>query len=355
MTGLWWEYAVVFGASAALCLLLTPLAIVVAVRIGVLDRPGLHKSHKTPTPYLGGAAIVLAFSTSVIVASLISPPESGSDELVVVLLLAVGLALVGLFDDLRSLSPTVRLVAEVLCGIQLWRMDAGVAVTEEPFLDAALTVFWVVGITNAFNLLDNMDGLSAGQTAVCSATIFAVAANNGQFLVAGLAAGLAGCAVGFLRHNFHPARIYMGDGGALFLGFMISYLGLKLRLDMEVSVSLLVPVIACSVPIMDTTLVTATRLVTGRSPFEGGQDHISHRLVKSGLSVPVAVGATYFASASIGVLCFVISRVDTASAWILAGLVFATLSLGGMLLSLVPVYPESRRRHFSISEDEVSD
>jgi len=350
MTGIWWEYLLVFGASAALCLVLTPVAMAVAIRVGVLDRPGGHKRHESPTPYLGGVAIVVAFSASVMVAALVQPPNSGRDELVIVLLLAVGLGVVGLVDDLRNLSPIVRIVAEVLCGLQLWRMDAGVTVTGESVLDALLTVLWVVGITNAFNLLDNMDGLSAGQAAVCSLTIFSVAAANGQFLVAGLAVGLAGCAVGFLRHNFHPARIYMGDGGALFLGFLIAYLAVKLRFESEVSESFLVPVIACAVPILDTTLVTITRLASGRSPFMGGQDHVSHRLVKSGLPVPVAVGLTYFASASIGVLCFVVSRVDPTSAWILAGLIGTTLVFGGVLLGMVPVYPESRRRHFAIGE-----
>ncbi|MEC9395529.1 MAG: MraY family glycosyltransferase [Actinomycetota bacterium] len=350
MNGIWWEYLLVFGASALLCLVLTPVAMAVAIRVGVLDRPGGHKSHDSPTPYLGGVAIVAAFSVSVLAAAIVQPPTSGRDELVVVLLLAVGLAVVGLADDLWNLSPVIRLGAEVLCAVQLWRMDAGVTVTGETAVDVTLTLLWVVGITNAFNLLDNMDGLSAGQAAICSTTIFAVAAANGQFLVAGLSIGLAGCAVGFLRHNFYPARIYMGDGGALFLGFLIAYVAVKLRFDSAVSESVLVPVVACSVPILDTTLVTVARLSTGRSPFMGGQDHVSHRLVKSGLPIPVAVGSTYFASAFIGVLCFVISRVDPTSAWLLASLIAVTLALGGLLLGMVPVYPESRRRHFAIDE-----
>jgi UDP-GlcNAc:undecaprenyl-phosphate GlcNAc-1-phosphate transferase len=142
----------------------------------------------------------------------------------------------------------------------------------------------------------------------------------------------------------------MGDGGALFLGFLIAYLGIKLRFEGSISESFLIPVLACAVPILDTTLVTVSRLATGRSPFQGGQDHVSHRLVRSGLPVPVAVGLTYFASASVGVLCFVMSRVDPASAWILAILIVVTMSFGGVLMLMVPVYPESRRRHFAIRE-----
>ena len=350
MTGEWWEYLVVFSASTSICLVLTPVAMAVAVRNGVFDQPHGHKSHGFPVPYLGGVAIIVAFAASVIGAAIIYPPESGVGELWVVLLLAVGLAFVGLADDLRNLSPVVRIAAEVLCAVQLWRMDAGITLTGDQIFDLALTVLWVVGITNAFNLLDNMDGLAAGQAAVCAMTIFAVASANGQFLVAALAIALAGCAVGFLRHNFYPARIYMGDGGALFIGFLIAYLGIKLRFESSVSRSFLVPVLICSIPIMDTTLVTISRFSTGRSPFQGGQDHLSHRLVKIGLRIPAAVGLTYFAAISIGVLSFVIGRVDSESAWILIGLIVSMLFLGGFLLFMVPVYPESSRRHFEIGE-----
>ncbi len=350
MTGAWWEYLGIFSASALLCLFLTPVAISAATRAGVFDHPGGHKSHDSPVPYLGGLAIVLSFAASVTGAALLDPPESGSGELVLVLLLAVGLAVVGLADDLRNLSPLVRLVVEVLCAVQLWRMDVGITLTGNEAVDVALTVVWVVGITNAFNLLDNMDGLAAGQAGICAFAVFVIAAANGQFLVAALAVSLAGCAAGFLRHNFHPARVYMGDGGALFLGFLIAYLGIKLRFADSVSSAYLIPMVICVLPITDTTLVTLSRLATGRSPFQGGQDHMSHRMVQSGVPVAVSVGLTYFASASAGVLAYVISRVDQLSAWVITGLVAVTALAAAIMLALVPVYPESRRRRYVIEE-----
>lgn len=350
MTGAWWQYASIFGSSILLCLVLTPVAIATATRAGFLDRPGGHKGHKSPVPYLGGMAIVGAFAASILGVVLIAPPESGGGELLIVLLLALGLAMVGLVDDLRNLSPLVRLIAEVLCAVALWHMDIGIRLTGETSIDVLLTVLWVVGITNAFNLLDNMDGLAAGQASICSFAVFLVAVTNGQFLVAALAISLAGCAAGFLRHNFHPARIYMGDGGALFLGFLIAYLGIKLRFSDSVSGAFLVPVVICILPITDTTLVTLSRLATGRSPFQGGQDHVSHRMVQSGIPVPVSVGLTYFASISAGVLAYVISRVDQTSAWVIFGLVVATAVAAVLLLALVPVYPNSRLRHFVIRE-----
>ena len=350
MTGNWWEYLLIFVVSAGLCWFLTPVAIRLAIRTGVMDQPGGHKGHRSPVPYLGGMAIVVSFAGSVAVAAIIRPPHSGIDELVVVLALAVGLAVVGLLDDLWDLSPLVRLILEIGAGFALWQVGAGVQIVGSGWVDLVVTVFWVVGVTNAFNLLDNMDGLAAGLAGIACLGYFAIAATNGQYLVAGLSMGLAGCALGFLRHNFHPARIYMGDGGALFLGFMVAYLGIKLRFDGARSVSFLVPVVVCSVAILDTTLVTVSRLVTGRSPFVGGRDHMSHRLVKLGLPVRVAVASVYSAAVSISVLALVASRVDQVSAWILAGLVGLILFVGGILLWFVPVYPESRSRHFVITE-----
>ena len=347
LSGAWPEYLTVLVASTILCALLTPVAVRVAVRAGIFDQPGGHKSHDSPVPYLGGVAIVLAFAAAVVVGTLLDRPESGTDEVLLVIGLAVGLATVGLLDDLRSLSPIVRLIAEVAAALAIWGLGTSVRITGSDAADLVLTILWVVGITNAYNQLDNMDGLAAGLAGIASITFFAIASANGQFLVAALSIALTGCAMGFLRHNVHPARVYMGDGGALFLGFLIAYLGLKLRFDNRMSESFLVPIMACSPAILDTTLVTVSRLAVGRSPFQGGRDHVSHRLVALGLPVPVAVGSIHLGAASIGVLCFVVSRVDPASAWTLAGLVAGLLILAGTLLLRVRVYD----REVPVGED----
>jgi UDP-GlcNAc:undecaprenyl-phosphate GlcNAc-1-phosphate transferase len=207
-------------------------------------------------------------------------------------------------------------------------------------MDLALTILWFVGITNAFNLLDNMDGLAAGLSTIISMTIFAIAVSTGQFMVATAAVGLAGCTAGFLRYNFHPARIYMGDGGALFVGFMVAYLGIKLRPDGVKTVSALVPAIACSVAVFDTALVTISRLARGRSPFLGGQDHLSHRLVKIGLPIPIAVGTIYFGAIGIGVLTYTINGADARTGALLTGLIIFTLLAAGGFLLTVGVYPD---------------
>jgi UDP-GlcNAc:undecaprenyl-phosphate GlcNAc-1-phosphate transferase len=201
----------------------------------------------------------------------------------------------------------------------------------------------VVGITNAFNLLDNMDGLSAGVAAIAAGSCFVIAVVNGQFLVGGLSAALAGCALGFLRHNFHPARIYMGDAGSLYLGFLLAYLALKLRFDSPEDVTFVVPILVLGVPILDTTLVTVSRLVNRRSPFQGGRDHLSHRLVRLGLPVRGAVGAIYVAAASSGVLALVVSRVDHTWAYVLTGLAGGIAAIAGVTLGRVSVYDEPPR------------
>ncbi len=333
MTGVWWEYLAILSATATVCGVLTPWAMRLAFRRNLLDHPGGHKSHETAVPYLGGVSIVASFSLMVVGISLLRPPNGGMGELLVVLAAAVFLALVGLTDDVRQVSPLWRIVAEIVAAVAIWSVGTGVIVTTSEPVNMGLTLLWFVGITNAFNLLDNMDGLAAGIAAIASLTIFAIATTNGQFLVAGLSVGLAGCAVGFLRHNFHPARIYMGDGGALFLGFLVAYLGVKLRFEGGRLVSALVPVLVCSVAIFDTTLVTISRLATGRSPFKGGQDHVSHRLVRLGLSVPLSVTAVYLGATAIGILAYVVSRADPMTAWLIALLIGTSLTIvGGILL-----------------------
>ena len=346
----WLGYVVVFLSSVLLCTLFVPIAIRLSWRLGSLDRPRGHKSHKSPVPYLGGLAIVLAFTTSVLLGGTIEPATGGSRELIIILGTATALAVVGLFDDLKDLSPWLRLVTEIAASLVVWNLDVGVGLTGTAWIDMALTVFWVVGITNAFNLLDNMDGLAAGLASIACATYFAIAVANSQFLVASLSAGVAGCAIGFLRQNRYPARIYMGDGGALFLGFLASYLGLKLEISGDGYQTFVVPVLICAIAILDTTLVTFARLRSGRSPFNGGQDHISHRLVRVGFPIPVAVGLIHVTSAGIGVLSFVCSRVDPISVWIVGGLIGFGLVAAGVLLSAVPVYPESQQLRFSFVE-----
>lgn len=349
-----------FAAAGVLSWLLVPVAIKVATRGDVVDRPGGYKTQDSPVPYLGGVAIVTSFALVVLAAAAVRPPVSGFEELAVILGLAVALAAVGLIDDLRGLGPFLRLGLQVAAAVGLLATDVGVRLVDSGGpIDALITVLWVAGITNAFNLLDNMDGLSAGIATISSAAFFVIAAFNGQFLVAALSAALAGCALGFLRHNFHPARVYMGDAGSLFLGFVLAVLGLKLRFDAPRQITAFVPIVVLALPILDTATVTIARIRHGRNPLSGGRDHLSHRLVFVGLSVPRAVRSLYLVAGALGWLGLIVSRLDVVSAYLVLGLVLVALASMGVVLGRVPVYSNSKGdkvvlQHVDRSDDDYA-
>jgi UDP-GlcNAc:undecaprenyl-phosphate GlcNAc-1-phosphate transferase len=340
-----------FVVAGLVSLVLTPLAIRSALRLGVLDRPGEHKSHATPTPYLGGVAIVLAVTLSIALAAVVRGEASATlSQLLGILAIALVMAAVGLIDDLRGLPVVLRFGVQLLAGIGLWGLDVRVDLTGEPLIDLPLTILWTVGITNAMNLLDNMDGLSASTATIASLWFGAIALINGQFLVAALAFALAGAAAGFLRDNRPPARIYMGDAGSLFLGVMLAALGMLLSLDRGMLVTAAVPVLILTVPVLDTALVTVARIRHGISPFQGGRDHTSHRLVRIGLPVPIAVGIIALASLAHGWVALLVFRIDRMSALLLLGLTALFDLFFFALLAKVPVYDNSRGRDLFIGE-----
>jgi UDP-GlcNAc:undecaprenyl-phosphate GlcNAc-1-phosphate transferase len=346
MTLTWPAYLAAFAGALAVAWILTPLLLKVAIARQVLDAPDERKAQSSPVPYLGGVAIVAGFSAMCLAAAAYDRAPSVLLELGSLLGIGLVLALMGLLDDLRGgISFKLRLLVEVAAGVAVFATGSGTDLPGPVGVDVAITVLWVVGITNAFNLLDNMDGLSAGVAAIAAASFCLIAALNGQFLVAALAAGTAGCAAGFLRHNFHPAKIYMGDAGSLFLGFLLAVLGLKLTLEQTpAAVALFVPLLVLGLPVFDTTLVTWQRLAHGRSPFQGGRDHASHRLVWVGIPVPVAVCLLYATTLALGWLALILARLDTTSGLLLVAFVLTvgTFLLG--LLAAVPVYDNSRQR-----------
>jgi UDP-GlcNAc:undecaprenyl-phosphate/decaprenyl-phosphate GlcNAc-1-phosphate transferase len=333
----WWAYTIVFAAPFLLTIVLTPVALEVARRFRIMDVPTDNKAHQSPMPYLGGAAIVAAFSLIVMGAAIVRPPDSGLPNLAAILGMALALAAIGVVDDIRTLSPWLRLGAEILAGFGVWAIGSRVDLLPGP-LDLVVTVLWVVVVTNAFNLLDNMDGLSAGVAAIAAGFLFVVAFLNGQFLVASLALALAGCTLGFLRHNFYPARIYMGDAGSLYIGFLMAVLSLRLRTHVDLRLSVFIPLLVLGVPLFDTTLVVVCRLRHGRNPMQGGQDHVSHRLVRLGVPVPAAVSLIYVGGVVAGWLGLIDMRIDRASGLMLVGLALAVALFLGVLLALVPVY-----------------
>lgn len=343
-------YVVIFVTTLFLAWGLTPVALRIAIRKQILDAPGDYKVQESPIPYLGGAAIVAAFSLAIMASALVNPPSEGLGELATILGLAMGLALMGLVDDIKGLNPWFRILVEIGAGLALFSVGVGVEMFESSPVNAAITVLWVVGVTNAFNLLDNMDGLSAGTAAVSAFFFFLIAAINGQFLVAGFSVAVVGCAVGFLRHNFHPAKIYMGDAGSLYLGFLLAVIGIKLRFNAPPQITFMVPVLVLGIPIFDTSLVLTARVINRLNPLSGGRDHTSHRLVFVGMPVPVAVSLIYAGQISLGWLAVIMSRVDALTGFLIMGFVVVFGVFFGVLLGSVPVYDHSKRRRLMIQE-----
>ncbi|NLG51616.1 MAG: undecaprenyl/decaprenyl-phosphate alpha-N-acetylglucosaminyl 1-phosphate transferase, partial [Chloroflexi bacterium] len=222
-----------------------------------------------------------------------------------------------------GLSAWVKLGCQLLATGLLILSDVQVRILPYQPLNLLVTVVWVVGITNAMNLLDNMDGLSGGVGATAAAFFLLLAAMSGQYLVGALAAALLGACIGFLVYNVNPASIFMGDTGSLFLGFMLAAVGIKLRFpDNVYFVTWMIPIIVLGLPIFDTTLVFLSRLRRGKNPLTtAGKDHVSHRLVKMGLSQREAVLVLYLACCILGVLAMYLTQASVPEGYLVGGVV----------------------------------
>jgi len=268
-----------------------------ALRFHWLDQPSHRKLHADPIPLLGGIAMYLAFVISVLIANSQTVLKEGAAVLIGATLLLV----VGVIDDRRGLSPLTKLLAQATAAILLVIGGTGVEFLPFTWLNLAATILWVAAICNAINLLDNMDGLSAGVAAIACAFFTLLALWHGQIWVSIVAAVLLGATLGFLRFNWNPATIFMGDAGSLLLGFLLAVLAIKVRFpNVDQQRTWPIPLLVLAVPIFDTTLVIISRLRRGVPISSGGRDHVSHRLVRLGLSVRQAVGTIYLVAALCG-------------------------------------------------------
>ena len=285
------EYFILFVMAYLLVGALTPLMRKIAIATDVIDRPNSsHKSHKQPVPYLGGVAIIVGVITVSYATSLVSNFTINTFWLATsVLGPALLLGLIGLWDDLRNLPPLPRFIAQSIAGV----FTAGILIatdnvgnpTGSAIFDSIITIIWVVGICNSINFFDNLDGGAAGTVAISSIALAFLALNGDQYLIAALSTVTAGATLGFLVWNKNPAKIYMGDAGALFLGVLLATLTIRLHPNSDTQIgSYFTPIFLLAIPIIDTTVAVLSRLRRHLSPFQGGQDHLSHRLVRAGLS-----------------------------------------------------------------------
>lgn len=271
--------------------LLTPIMRHIAKLYGVVDVPSeRHKTHKNPVPYLGGVAIALGVVIVTYVTLLASEFTSHTLFLASsVMIPALIMGVVGLVDDLRNLRPWPRFLIQSFFGVAISLVLVLTETLGSPFgnywIDFLLTTFFIVGITNSINFFDNIDGGASGALAIASIFLFILSWQGGQFLIAALSIVLAGATLGFLLWNKPPARIYMGDAGALFLGILIASLAIRFDPNpIDRIASFAIPLLLLAVPILDTSVAVSSRIRRGISPFQGGRDHLSHRLMRMGFS-----------------------------------------------------------------------
>jgi len=366
-----WSFFFAGGLSFLLSLVLTRVMIWVSPKIGFVDKPGHRKIHANPKPLGGGVAIFWTMALvvgTVVAATAFMQSVSATHQAFalqqglwqqVPLIVAMGLAtlalhVMGLCDDRRAMGPysklliqlgvtaalviAMELLAQHTPSLRLRVLTTLDAHVGGPWLSIVVTVMWIAAITNAFNFLDNMDGLSAGVAVVCATAFFVAAVSIGQIFVAGALSIFIGAVLGFLVWNFTPSRIFMGDSGSLVLGFVLGVLTVKttfLPEDANFQTqwwAVLAPVIVLAVPLYDLVVVSIIRLSRGHSPFRGDTNHFSHRLVARGMSRRTAVLCIYLVSAATSIAAIVLPQVRSELGALL--IVIQTLLVLGVVLIL---------------------
>ena len=313
----------------------TPAAARAAVRFGIVDMPdGALKNHRAPVPYLGGLAVYVSF---ILTMALVFD----FDQRVLGLLLAgTILVLLGLIDDFGVLGVWPKFLGQGFATLVLIKCDIAIHIGSLPvWANLALTVLWILGTTNALNIIDIMDGLASGTALIAAAFLLVVAVLNGHAAIALMTATLMGSLLGFLRYNAHPARIFMGDTGSLFIGMMLGALAMIGQYDRYNPIGYLSPLLILAVPIFDTVFVMTLRVAQGRNPFKGSPDHFALRLRRLGMPVPVVACMAWLLGAVMGCLAIFNLFLDRTLSLFLVGGSGLLLVLFGAALSRVSMTP----------------
>ena len=326
-------------------LIVTPVVRGAALRWGRISVASPDRWHARPTPNLGGVAIFVGFAVAVVLEMLLVPADLSirdvSARAVVplthrdgLLLAAVMIFALGLIDDLVGLRPSAKLVGQLVAASVLLMSGIGVWLTGFYIVDVMVSLFWFIGITNALNLLDNMDGLAGGVGAIAASFMGVNFLLAGDVGLAGVAFAFAGALVGFLVHNYPPARIFMGDSGSLFTGLVLAGLALSPApgLSRSLFAVVVVPAVVLTVPILDTTFVTLTRLLEGRPISKGGKDHTSHGLVALGIPEERVVWLVWGLAAGGGLIGLSLRSVSRPVAYASGGALLILLTLLGLYL-----------------------
>lgn len=328
------KYFLPFLLSLILSFVLTPLIIRIANRYGFIVEPREDRWHKKHTALLGGVGIFLAFAIPFFI---FVPLDRLSIGIIICMTI---IFILGLFDDIFRASPQIKIVVQLAVAIIAIVFGITVRIIPHPFLAIPLTILWIVGISNALNILDNMDGLSAGISFIAASSIFIYSIFYNLTLPAILSVILAGSTLGFLKYNFNPAKIFMGDCGSLFLGFSLAVITIAgtWRTVTNLVLALMVPLATMIIPIFDVALVTFNRSGHGQEIFKGGRDHSSHRLVFLGISDKNAVVVLMTISALFSVIAIVFTRINFILALLILTLMVVALMFFGIFLGEVKVY-----------------
>lgn len=313
------SYILAFIAAVAVAYFATPHVKEFAIKAGAMDTPDERKVHIKPIPRMGGLAIYFGIIAAVFISMKINHQILG------ILLGGTVMLAVGIVDDLKQLSAKIKLLGQICAALVLVAFDVRIEWLTNPFgpmiyldyFSIPLTVLWVVAVTNTVNLIDGLDGLAAGVSSIASITILFVALQQNLWLVALLTAAIAGSALGFLFHNFNPAKIFMGDTGSLFLGYMLSAVSVMGAVKGAATIALFVPIVALGLPIMDTAFAIIRRYHNGVPIFRPDKGHLHHRLLAMGLSQKQVVLSMYVISGLLGLSAIILSEVSQLSAFMI--------------------------------------
>ena len=284
------QYLILFLVVFITAFVITPLFRKIARRFKIMDYPGGRKLQADPVAYLGGLAIITPITLGSFLMIFTPYTIDLKQQLYLGLILpALAIAIVGLLDDIYQLPPWPRFISQSAVGVItsfiLYLSGSGVEIFDNQLLNSSATMLWVVTIINALNFIDNMDGLATSISMVASIALFTLSYINNQYLVAALSLAIFASCLGFLFWNKKPASIYLGDAGSLYLGFLLAAISIRIDLNNNSApIRSLVLILVLAIPVIDTTQVVVSRIAKGKSPFEGGRDHVSHLLLNRGLS-----------------------------------------------------------------------
>lgn len=337
-------YLVAFIVAMIASFLLTPWVKRLAVHWGAMDAPNARKVHTKPIPRMGGLAIYAAFVLAVVCSMHLTR------DIVGLLLGGSLIVIVGIIDDIYELPAKVKLFWQIVAASVLVIFDIRIEWFTNPFggyvyleyLSIPITILWVVSLTNVVNLIDGLDGLAAGVSIIASVTVILVALKQGFYSVAVLTAALAGASTGFMKYNFNPATIFMGDTGSMFLGYMIAAISVLGAVKSAATIALIVPCVALGLPIMDTAFAIVRRYSNGQPIFKPDKGHLHHRLLAMGLTQKQTVLLMYVISAGLGFSAILLADANRTSAMVIIGVIIAAVFVGAKKIGILHDAPSAK-------------